>query len=327
MDLVERYLAAIARELPETQRDDIVAELRDLLLSQLEEKEAELGRPLAAAETEAVLKDFGHPLTVAFRYRRFQRLIGPEVFPFYLQAMKVCATLMVILQLIVMAVRLARGDGPWDAVADLFDRLFFSLIWVVGAVTLVFTLIDHSQGARPFSRWRPRSLPPAYLKRSKGAVEIFFDAVVDIVFIAWWTGAITFAEVIPGPGGGPLTASLAPVWERFYWPVLAVPLASLAVNLLLVLRPGWIRLNAAAQLAAAGYTAMLAFVLMSAGPWIVVSGEALEPPAAAWRAVVLNTIVFWTLAGVGVVHALVALGAVRRLLQPPPHFGLDARAL
>ena len=46
MDLVERYLAAVARELPEAQRDDIVAELRDILLSQFEEKEAELGRPL-----------------------------------------------------------------------------------------------------------------------------------------------------------------------------------------------------------------------------------------------------------------------------------------
>jgi hypothetical protein len=325
MDLVERYLAAIARELPEKPREDIIAELRDLLLSQIEEREAELGRPLGAAETEAILQDFGHPLTVAFRYRRFQQLVGPEVFPFYLQALKVCATLAVVVQLIVFAVRLSRGETPWDAIGGLLDQLFFSLIWVVGAVTLVFTLIDHSEGAKPFRRWRPSHLPPAYVKRSRGAFEIVFDTIVDIVFIAWWTGAVTFGDKIPGPD--PLTASLAPVWELFYWPVLAVPLASLAANLLVVLRPGWRRLTAGAELAASGYAAILAFVLLSAGPWVVVSGVALEPPAAAFRAQVLNTIVFWTLAGIGVVNALEALWAARRLLQAPLRLGLGAKAL
>jgi hypothetical protein len=46
MDLLDRYLAAVAALLPKTQREDIVAELRDTLLNQMEEKEAELGRPL-----------------------------------------------------------------------------------------------------------------------------------------------------------------------------------------------------------------------------------------------------------------------------------------
>jgi hypothetical protein len=65
MDLLDRYLAAVAALLPKTQREDIVAELRDILLNQMEEKEAELGRPLTAKEREAVLKAFGHPIAVA----------------------------------------------------------------------------------------------------------------------------------------------------------------------------------------------------------------------------------------------------------------------
>src|SRR5690606_19348594 len=46
MALIDRYLFAIKAQLPEAQREDVTAELRDTLLSQAEEREAELGRPL-----------------------------------------------------------------------------------------------------------------------------------------------------------------------------------------------------------------------------------------------------------------------------------------
>ena len=43
MDLIERYLQALKFALPAQQRDDIIKELRDSILSQIEEKEAEVG--------------------------------------------------------------------------------------------------------------------------------------------------------------------------------------------------------------------------------------------------------------------------------------------
>jgi hypothetical protein len=326
MELVERYLAAIGRELPEAQRPDIVAELRDLLLTQIEDKEAELGRPLDRDETEGLLKAFGHPLTVAFRYRRIQRLIGPELFPFFLRALKVGLMLGVTLHVVVMAVRLARGVDPARAVFGLVDQLFFGLVWIVGAVTLVFVLIDHSPGAKPFARWRPRDLPPPYLKRSKGLFDILFDTVVDVVFIAWWTGAVSLPYAWMG-AAAPLEVVLAPVWDRYYWLVLAAPIASLASNLLLVLRPGWTQVTAGAEVAVAAYTAMLAFVLMGAGTWVTVSSETLGTAAVVWRASVLNTVMFWLLAGIGVVHALEALWVSRRLFDAPQQPGLSERVL
>ena len=45
MDLIERYLGAIARQLPDAQKADVCAELRDVLLSQVEDEEGRLGRP------------------------------------------------------------------------------------------------------------------------------------------------------------------------------------------------------------------------------------------------------------------------------------------
>ena len=49
MDLIERYLDAVRLFLPRDQRDDITAELRDVLLTRREEKEAE---PRASADPQ-----------------------------------------------------------------------------------------------------------------------------------------------------------------------------------------------------------------------------------------------------------------------------------
>ena len=50
MELLDRYLQAVKMHLPWQRQDDIVAELRANLEAQLEDKEAELGRPLTKEE-------------------------------------------------------------------------------------------------------------------------------------------------------------------------------------------------------------------------------------------------------------------------------------
>src|SRR6202790_4110969 len=83
MELLDRYLHAIEFWLPKRESHDIIAELSEDLRSQIEEKEAELGRKLEDAEVEAILKRCGAPLEVALRYRPQQYLIGPTLFPIY----------------------------------------------------------------------------------------------------------------------------------------------------------------------------------------------------------------------------------------------------
>ena len=46
MDLLDIYVGAVRLFLPHEQRDDIVRELREDLRSQVDDKEAELGRSL-----------------------------------------------------------------------------------------------------------------------------------------------------------------------------------------------------------------------------------------------------------------------------------------
>ena len=90
MELLESYLKAVGKGLPEAQREDILRELSDDIRAEMEEKSAELGRPLTKDEQQVVLKQRGNPLLLAARYRQDTRalvvgreLIGPPLFPFY----------------------------------------------------------------------------------------------------------------------------------------------------------------------------------------------------------------------------------------------------
>ena len=73
MEMIDRYLQAVRFALPSAQRDDIIKELRDSILSQIEEKEATLARPLSEPEQVELLKKLGRPCQLASRYRKIGR--------------------------------------------------------------------------------------------------------------------------------------------------------------------------------------------------------------------------------------------------------------
>src|SRR5277367_5023318 len=105
MQLVDRYLQAVKRLLPKAQQEDILKELQANILSEMDEREAELGRALTDDEQSAILSRQGSPTLVASRYRQDQRtftfgnvIIGPMVFPLYIRilALNVCITLCLV---------------------------------------------------------------------------------------------------------------------------------------------------------------------------------------------------------------------------------------
>ena len=83
MELLDRYLQAVKFWLPRKQKHDILAELSEDIRSEIEDKEAELGRPLGQAELEVILTRWGHPMLVAERYLPQRSLIGPVLLPAY----------------------------------------------------------------------------------------------------------------------------------------------------------------------------------------------------------------------------------------------------
>jgi hypothetical protein len=160
MTIIEDYLRIVALLLPKAQRDDIVAELRDTVLTRIEAREGELDRPLTEAETEALLRDVGHPLVVAARYRGgAQQVVGPTLYPYWAFGVKIAVTIQLALSALVFLVHaFSRGD-----VATAFGHAFYSafdgIITVVGFATLAVWFIERQRVRVDYlERWRVRDL-------------------------------------------------------------------------------------------------------------------------------------------------------------------------
>ena len=272
-DLLDRYLAAVSRALPAEQRADITAELRDELLTKVEIREEAAGRPLNRDELEALLIEFGNPLIVAGRYRKVQHLVGPEVFPLWWAALKVTLGVIAAIYLVVAVMRVAFA--PTRPVAwGQFPELFWTLVAAFGAVTLVAVAIERLGFTRRVYRWQPRQLPAAGAK-SKPPFERVVEMGMSAVFLLWWTGLIHFRDWIPTMGV--LVVDMAPVFGAYFWPILVYSTGEIVMNLIGLLRPGWLRVNAALALVRALAGTTIAVLLLQAGHWLSISAPELSP--------------------------------------------------
>ncbi|WP_050808196.1 HAAS signaling domain-containing protein [Asticcacaulis biprosthecium] len=132
MNMLEDYLRAVSRLLPRSKRDDIVAELRDEILTRIETREAELGRSLRDAEAEQLLRDFGHPIVVAARYRDGPQYgVGPALYPYWAFAVRFAVIIQLCVSVIVFVVKALSGGN----IAEAFGSAIGS--GVTGTMTLI----------------------------------------------------------------------------------------------------------------------------------------------------------------------------------------------
>ena len=274
MELLERYLAAIGRQLPRREAGDIVAELRDTLLSRVEEREAVLGHPLDRAEQEALLIGFGHPLVVAGRFRRVQHLIGPEVFPFWWAFLKLSLAIVAAIYLVTLGISAVVANDARRLTDEVAQALWVAGIFTFGAVTLFFAVLELLGLTRMLTRWRPRTLPPVKSRR-RSPFEQAVEIAMGVVVILWWVGLLHFRELVPIPHF--LDVRLAAIWGELHTPILAYFILELAVNLLGLLRPGGVRLNAALAAAQGLAGAVIAGLLLQGGHWVDVDSAVTTP--------------------------------------------------
>ena len=160
MNLVDEYLRAVSLLLPKAQREDITAELRDTVLSRIEAREETLGRALTDDETEAVLREIGHPVVIAARYREGpQHVVGPAVYPYWAFVVKAVFAIQVAVAVLVLFARAMAGGDFAYALGQAISSLVSGGIVLVGIATIAAWLIER-QGVRIgyFDTWRVRDL-------------------------------------------------------------------------------------------------------------------------------------------------------------------------
>jgi len=247
MEILDRYLEAVKKHLPWQRQDDIVAELRANLESQLEEKESELGRPLTAQEAEEWLKQLGAPMQMAAPYQPQQYLIGPAVFPIYRTVLKIAFTWAIIIYSIVTAILLLTGTPSAAALAEAVLRIPAVLFTTAAWVTLVFAILEFAVThnciklpamVAPSASWSPSGLPPLGQEAISGKKpHAFASAVAEVIFgfifLVWLLLVPHHPYLLLGPGALYIAASpfqLAPVWVPVYWCIVALNILQLGWN-------------------------------------------------------------------------------------------------
>jgi hypothetical protein len=256
MELLDRYLQAVRKHLPWERQDDIIAELRANLEAQLEDKEAELGRPLTAGEAEEWLKQIGQPIQVAGRYSPQQYLIGPAIFPAYWFVLRLAAFWVTILYMIGVALEIAVRTPSWTAAFEGVLRVPEVLLTTAASVTLIFAAIEFMATrypgrwpalAAPSGEWSPSALPPVEKEAVPGQKpRSYAHAVAEVIFgclfLMWLLLVPHYPYLLLGPGAAYVQGSpfqLAPVLVQFYWWVVGLNVLQLGWRVADLLRGRW----------------------------------------------------------------------------------------
>ncbi|MGZ9114051.1 MAG: HAAS signaling domain-containing protein [Brevundimonas sp.] len=316
--MIDRYLNAVAAQLPQDERADIIAELRDLILSRFEAREEEQGRPLTEDEQEAILREIGHPLVVAARYRKGpDRLVGPELFPYWLFGVKAGLLVLLTVQAIGLFIHLISGPADsGQAISHAFHGFFGSALTLIGVATVAAAIFEHYD-IRPkwMTQWRVKDLgafglsDPAAWGAKVGAIEppkppkaptspwapsrrmggwpggeYLFSFIAVGMFSLWWVGILRFPGLVEVRLlGADATISPAPIWSALFAPILVYALVQMAVDLNSLFRPYAVRLRALARTGIAAGGLWLTWVIFEAGHWFTLTrGEETARIAGDW---------------------------------------------
>lgn len=309
-DMIDRYLEAVAAQLPVEERDDIIAELKDLILSRVEAREEETGRALTDDEREAILREVGHPLVVAARYRKGpDSLIGPELFPYWLYGVKAGLLILLVVSGIDLFIRLISGtaDAGQD-IAQAFHGVFGSGLTLIGALTLAGAVMEHyairpkwltdwrvkdlgafglsdpswwgasvksagdRMGAGAGVRMRPMWRAPTLRGHRNLVAEAAFSFLAVGLFVLWWVGLAHFPGLsVMRIDGDLVSVSPAPIWAVLFVPVLLYALGQMGIDLFTLIRPQAARMRAVLSILVAAAGLWLTWTIFEAGHWFTLS--------------------------------------------------------
>lgn len=319
MDLIERYLAAVRRHLPTSANPDIISELSDSLRSQAEEREAQLGRVLNEDEQAAILKPHGHPWLLASRYVPQQHLIGPGLYPYYVQALTI-VVFWVVLPIILVGgtVTALYSDHPSQWFSRMIGSAWNSGIYAVGIVTIVFAILEHERVKfTALENWNPLRLPKAGHGREIPRAETIVGLVFQIAFLIYWTKVIGLPAFIMRDGEA-LHFTSAPIWNQLYLPIVVTLAASIGVSLVDLIRPWRTALVSIADITISIASLAIATVVLREDHFITLltgPGGIGDPARLAQAEFWLNRSIWWTFAVVAAVSAFMAINEMRHLVK------------
>lgn len=195
MEMIDRYIYAVTKRLPEAQSKDVADELRGLIEDMLDERIQDRG--VKEEDVEEVLLELGHPGNLARKYRGTRKyVIGPEMYDLYMLVLKIALISVIIGFTAVFVIQVILN--PMNILNYFVDYIvsFFTAIIpnVIGWTTLGFALAEYFSAGKLENinldrGWKPSDLAPVpdpkrQIKRSETITGIIFYVLI-MVFLAF----------------------------------------------------------------------------------------------------------------------------------------------
>ncbi|MEG0772216.1 hypothetical protein [Clostridium sp.] len=192
MELINRYVFAVTKRLPESQREDIERELKTIIEDMMDEYGEEEPKE---ARVKKVLLELGDPALLADNYRGSKRyLIGPEHYDNYITVLKIVFSAIFIgMSVAVVVANIVSFEGSLlnviiEYTATLFSALMQGLAWV----TISFGIAEY-YGTKELNKkkenkgWDLSELPQipakeAIISKWELLFAVIFSTIFTIVF-------------------------------------------------------------------------------------------------------------------------------------------------
>lgn len=203
MELVERYIAAVQRELPESKRQEIGRELNANIMDQLDALKEQQGQ-LSEDDVATVLKQMGRPRVVAYQFVPPKALVAAEDMPLLKHTLYMVLGVLFVLQVIGATTHwMGSSDGNLIRfMLQLAAGFMADACFAFTVIVLSFAAVNgngHKVGNCPGKDWSPKELPKADLGwQHISLTDIFTDLAtcIFLLVVIWyplWMSPAEFA--------------------------------------------------------------------------------------------------------------------------------------
>jgi hypothetical protein len=285
MKYINLYLQEIERRLPTLNRADILKEIRSTLLDMIEDRKPDPNQAADEDTIKAVLSEFGSPRKVAQRYSKHNYLIGPSLFPIYLQVLKVVLIVVAALNLLGLIVAIVNqsGIGPnmIEAIANIIAGLFSSLFTAFGIVTLSFAGIERTTPdtwkVKIEQDWKPEDLLKTEDRKSVKVTEIAFEITFTMVFIVLINFFLDKIGIYYlADSGWVSTPILNENFLRYVPWLTAANILSIVLNLYLLRKGYWDYIATIAKILINVFNIAISFSILTGPEVITIASTAME---------------------------------------------------
>jgi len=192
MELVNRYIAAVQRELPQAKQQEIGRELNANIMDQIDALSEQQGK-LSDADISNLLITMGHPSHVARQFVPQQPLVESSLMPLYKNTLFMVLGILFLLKVVAMTAAWlgSVNMGFIGYLHGLASGFIESACFAFTAITLAFVFMPANSGKAncQHKNWQPELLPKAepswqYIDLS----DIFTDLAtyVFLLLVVWY---------------------------------------------------------------------------------------------------------------------------------------------